>query len=108
MNRHAISLKIIRKYRGKKYLLRLMAVMACLALAMALVSTSILTALRNDRMNRERAVQELILDSAVEGFEKKIYPSYQAIYSILGNQEIMETLASYQRVINSYSEDQKI
>ena len=108
MNRHAISLKIIRKYRGKKYLLRLMAVMACLALAMALVSTLILTALRNDRMNRERAVQELILDSAVEGFEKKIYSSYQAIYSILGNQEIMETLTSYQRVINSYSEDQKI
>ena len=53
-------------------------------------------------------MQNINMMYTIERFDELISNSYQAIYSVIGNNDVTQAIYNYDREIDSYAEDQEI
>ena len=108
MKRQDKLIHILKKYRFRSFYVQLIIMVLVLATVLSVVSVAILFFQRNTMMEREKELQKINLEYAIEHLDEVISNSYQVIYSVVGNSYVIDGLFDYDRNISSYAESKDI
>lgn len=98
----------LKKHRLRSVYLQLIIMVVALTTALAVISVIILFVQRSNMIKQAEKMQNINMMYTIEQFDELISNSYQAIYSVIGNNDVTQAIYNYDREIDSYAEDQEI
>ena len=98
----------LKKRRLRSVYSQLIIMVVALTTALAVISVIILFVQRSNMIKQAEKMQNINMMYTIEQFDELISNSYQAIYSVIGNNDVTQAIYNYDREIDSYAEDQEI
>lgn len=101
-------IQILKKYKMRSFYSQLILIVVALTVVLTAVSVIILFLLRNSMIEREKEIQKMNLNYAIEQLDIVIGNAYSASYSVIGDSKLVKGLFGHDRKIKSYIEDKDI